>query len=51
MVPAGSALQVPAVEGRANAYTVEGGGDLVALWVTSTDSGKGYSMGTPVLDE
>ena len=31
--------------------TVEGGGDLVALWVTSTDSGKGYSMGIPVLDE
>ena len=51
VVPAGSALQVPAVEGRANAYTVEGGGDLVALWVTSTDSGKGYSMGIPVLDE
>jgi hypothetical protein len=51
VVPAGTVVQIPSVEGRANAYTVEGGGDLVALWVTNTDTGRAYSMGVPVLNE
>ena len=40
-----------AVEGRANAYTVEGSGDLVAMWVTNTDTGKAESIGVPIIDE
>jgi len=50
-VPAGTVVQVQAVEGRASAYTVEGSGDLVALWVTNTDTGKAESIGVPIIDE
>jgi hypothetical protein len=50
-VPAGTVVQVPAIEGRANSYTVEGSVDLVALWVTNTDTGKAESIGVPIIDE
>jgi len=50
-VPAGTVLEVPAVEGGANAYTVKGEGSLVPMWVTTTPTGSAYSIGVPLLDE
>jgi hypothetical protein len=50
VVPAGVAVEVPSVEGNANAYSVRGGGDLVALWVSTTPAGTAYSIGVPILD-
>jgi hypothetical protein len=50
-IPAGTVVQVPAIEGGANSYTVKGSGDLVALWVTNTDTGKAESIGVPIIDE
>jgi hypothetical protein len=50
-VPAGMVVEVPAMEGRANAYTVEGQGQLVAAWVTTGDGATAYSIGVPLTDE
>ena len=52
-VPGGGVIEVPAIEGNANAYTVRGEGSLVPLWATSTaaGTGTGYGIGVPVLDE
>jgi hypothetical protein len=53
VVPGGGVIEVPAIEGNANAYTVRGEGSLVPLWATSTAAGTGtaYGIGVPVLDE
>jgi hypothetical protein len=50
-VPAGTVVQIPAIEGNANAYLLEGEGLLVPLWVTTTGTGSAYSIGVPILDE
>jgi hypothetical protein len=50
-VPAGTLVEVPALEGGANAYTVEGQLQLVASWVATGDVGMAYSIGVPVLDD
>jgi hypothetical protein len=44
-------LEVPAVEGGANAYTLKGIGSLVPMWVTTTATGVAYSIGVPIIDE
>lgn len=50
-LPAGTVLEVPAIEGGANAYTVRGEGSLVPMWVTTTGTGSAYSIGVPIIDE
>jgi hypothetical protein len=50
-VPAGTVLEVPAIEGGANAYTVKGEGSLVPMWVTAAGTGVAYSIGVPIIDE
>ncbi|MGH8873487.1 MAG: DUF5719 family protein [Acidimicrobiia bacterium] len=50
-VPAGTVIEVPAIEGGANAYSVTGEGLLVPLWVTTTGTDIAYSVGVPLLDE
>ena len=50
-IPAGMVLEVPAVEGGANAYTLKGIGSLVPMWVTTTATGVAYSIGVPIVDE
>jgi hypothetical protein len=50
-IPAGMVLEIPAVEGGANAYTLKGSGSLVPLWVTTTATGAAYSIGVPIIDE
>ena len=47
----GGVIEFPAFAGNANAYTVEGEGFLVPLWVTATGTGTAYSIGVPILDE
>jgi hypothetical protein len=51
VVPAGTVVEVPIVEGGANAYSVRGEGALVPLSVTATPTGTAYSIGVPLLDE
>lgn len=51
VVPAGTVIEVPAIEGGANAYSVKGEGALVPLSVTATPTGIAYSLGVPLLDE
>jgi hypothetical protein len=51
VVPAGTVIEVPIVEGGANAYSVRGEGALVPLSVTATPTGTAYSIGVPLLDE
>jgi hypothetical protein len=50
-LPPGSVVEVPAISGVADGYTVEGQGALVAAWVTTGEVGTAYSVGVPVLDE
>jgi hypothetical protein len=50
-VPAGMVVEVPAIEGGANAYTVQGQGELVAAWVTTGEGAVAYSVGVPQADE
>jgi hypothetical protein len=50
-VPAGMVVEVPAMEGGANAYTVEGQGELVAAWVATGEGAMAYSIGVPQTDE
>jgi hypothetical protein len=50
-VPAGMVVEVPAMEGGANAYTVEGQGELVAAWVATGEGAMAYSIGVPQTGE
>jgi hypothetical protein len=50
-VPAGMVVEVPAMAGPANAYTVEGQGQLVAAWVATGEGATAYSIGVPQTDE
>jgi hypothetical protein len=50
-VPAGTVVEVPAMEGAADAYTLSGQGPLVSLWVTTTGTASAYSTGVPLVDE
>jgi hypothetical protein len=50
-LPAGMVVELPAIEGGANAYTVEGQGPLVAAWVTTREGATAYSVGVPLPDE
>jgi hypothetical protein len=50
-VPAGMVVELPAIEGGANAYRVEGQGQLVAAWVTTGQGATAYSIGVPLSDE
>jgi hypothetical protein len=50
-VPAGTVIEVAAIEGGANAYSVKGGGALVPLSVTVTPTATAYSVGVPLPDE
>jgi hypothetical protein len=50
-VPAGMVVEVPAMEGGANAYTVEGQGELVAALVATGEGAMAYSIGVPQTDE
>ena len=49
-VPAETVVELPAVEGGANAYTVQGQGSLVAAWVTTGEGATAYSIGVPLPD-
>jgi len=50
-VPAGTVIEVPAVEGGADAYTVSGDGLVVASWATLTGTASAFSAGVPLVDE
>jgi hypothetical protein len=50
-VPAGTVVEFPAIEGGAHAYTLNGEGLLVPLWVTTTETASAYSTGVPLVDE
>jgi hypothetical protein len=50
-VPAGMVVEVPAMAGPANAYTVEGQGQLVAAWVATGEGATAYSIGVSQTDE
>ncbi|MGH8916660.1 MAG: DUF5719 family protein [Acidimicrobiia bacterium] len=50
-VPAGSVIEVEALEGNANAYTLKGEGLLVPVWVTTAGTATAYSIGVPMVDE
>jgi hypothetical protein len=50
-VPAGTVIEVAAIEGGANAYSVRGEGALVPLSVTVTPTATAYSVGVPLPDE
>lgn len=49
-VPAGTVVEIPALGGGANAYTIRGEGSLVPLW-TTTAAGVAYSSGVSIGDE
>lgn len=51
VVPAGTVVEFPAMEGAADAYTLSGQGALVSLWVTTTGTASAYSTGVPLVDE
>jgi hypothetical protein len=50
-VPAGTVIEVAAIDGGANAYSVRGEGALVPLSVTVTPTATAYSVGVPLPDE
>ncbi|HEU4915479.1 MAG TPA: DUF5719 family protein [Acidimicrobiia bacterium] len=51
VVPAETTVELPAITGGANAYTVQGQGPLVAAWVTTGAAATAYSIGVPLPDE
>ena len=51
VVPAGTVVEFPAIDGNADAYTLKGEGLLVPMWVTSTGTATAYSAAVPLVDE
>jgi hypothetical protein len=49
-VPAETVVELPSVDGGANAYTVQGQGSLVAAWVTTGQGATAYNVGVPLPD-